>query len=188
MNNPTIIFIHGYTASRHADWYPNIAAELKVRNISYEIPTLLGDKHPHANHWIEKIHKVIEKIRGPIILVGHSLGTRAALLYLERYPTKLHALVLIAAFANRKENAKRKNEHYADFFEKIVDTDAIKSLTSHRIVIHSTDDDSIAFEQGEEIARDLDAKLLTYNNRGHFSDPENYSYIFDVIQNILNMK
>lgn len=178
----TIIFIHGYTASSKTDWYPAIASELKARNIAYEIPTLPGDKHPHANVWIEEIHKVIEKTRGPIILVGHSLGTRAALLYLEKHPIpNLHALVLIAAFNNNIENGKRRDENYKDFFTHEINLKNIQSLTKTRIVMHSTDDDSIAFEQGVEIAKDLDAKLLTYNNRGHFFLPENASHILPIL-------
>ena len=185
-----IIFIHGYTASPAADWYPNIVPELATKNIDYAIPALSGGDRPHAADWIQEIHKEVEKVKGPVILVGHSLGTRAALLYLEKHPIpNLHALILIAAFNNSLDNAARnEGQAYPDFFTHKVDTQKIQALTKTRIVMHSMDDDSIPYAQGREIANDLHASLLTYRDRGHFYEPENYTYVFDVLQNILNMK
>lgn len=183
-----IIFIHGYTASKEADWYPNISRELETLKISYAIPSLPGGEHPHTDEWLAAIHKEVTASKEPIILVGHSLGARAALLYLEKYPSNIRGLVLIAAFANSLENAKRKDEAIPDFFRHIIDTEKIKSLTDTRIVMHSMDDDSIPYRQGQEIARDIDAHLLTYRDRGHFFEPENYTYVLDVLKNILNIK
>ena len=184
-----IIFIHGYTSSPSADWYPNIAPELAAKNIEYAIPSLSGGNQPHAANWIQEIHAEVEKAHGPIILVGHSLGSRAALLYLEKYPIpNLHALILVGAFNNDLENAKRRDEHYADFFTNKVDTKKIQALTKTRIIMHSMDDDSIPYQQARDMTRVLNATLLTYRDRGHFTDPESATYIFDVLQNILNMK
>lgn len=184
-----IIFIHGYTASPAADWYPNIVPELAAKNIDYAIPTLSGGDKPHAADWINEIHAEVEKVQGPVILVGHSLGSRAALLYLEKYPIiNLHALILVGTFNNNLENAKRRDEHYADFFAHTIDTQKIQALTKTRIIMHSMDDESIPYQQARDMTRDLNATLLTYRDRGHFSDPENYTYVFDVIQNILNMR
>ncbi len=184
-----IIFIHGYTSSPNADWYPNIVPELAAKNIEYAIPTLSGGDTPHADDWIQEVHAEVEKVQGPVILIGHSLGTRAALLYLEKHPMpNLYALILVATFNNSLENAKRKDEQYADFFTHEIDIKKIQSLTKTRIIMHSMDDESIPYQQARDMTRDLNATLLTYRDRGHFSDPENYSYILDVIQNIVNMK
>lgn len=185
-----IIFIHGYTSSSTSDWYPNIAAELATKNISYAIPNLSGGKQPHANDWIQEIHKEIEQSKDSIVLVGHNLGSRAALLYLEKHPIpNLHALILIATFNNTLENSTRnKSEAYPDFFVHKVDTQKIQALTKTRIIMHSMDDESIPYQQARDMTRDLNATLLTYRDRGHFTEPENYTYVFDVIQNILNMK
>lgn len=182
-----IIFVHGYTASHTADWYPQISKELDTLEIPYTIPDLPGGKTPHADAWVEMIHKEVIKSREPIIMVAHSLGTRAALLYLEKYSdTHLHALILVAPLANRLENADRRNgEAYPDFFIHKIDLGKIKLLAPIRIVMHSMDDASVPYEQGRELSRDLDASLLTYRDRGHFSEPENYEYTLDVIRNLM---
>lgn len=181
-----IIFIHGYTASSKADWYPTIAEQLDKLSIPYAVPDLPGDRNPHADRWLPVIHREFIKSREPVILVGHSLGTRAALLYLEKYPVHVHGLILIAPLANRLENADRRDgEAYPDFFLHKVDMEKIKARAPIRIVMHSTDDDSIPYEQGVELAGDLDAKLMTYHDRGHFFARENHAYVLEVLQNVL---
>ena len=183
MSDFKIIFIHGWTASHLADWYPNIVPELDKLGIDYAIPDLPGGEYPHAKDWLNKIHEVISKTDKPIILVGHSLGSRTALLYLEKYHPKVEKVFLVAAFANKIENADRHDgETYPDFFEHKIDIEKIKPLVGKFIVMHSKDDDSIPYEQGVEIAHDLNAELLTYEGRFHFSEPENAPIIFEELR------
>lgn len=173
MSSFKIIFIHGYTASSKADWYPTISPKLKKLGIDFAIPDLPGGDYPHAIEWLEKIHKEVLKTRKSLVLVGHSLGSRAVLLYLEKYKLQVEKVFLIAAFANRIENAKRnEGKAYPDFFTHKIELEKIKPLVGRFIVIHSTDDDSIPYEQGVEIAKDLEARLITYKGRGHFYDPD----------------
>lgn len=182
MNNYRIVFVHGYTASASENWYPNISRELTKLGVDFEIPNLPGGEHPHAEMWLGKLHKVISKSDKPLVLVGHSLGTRTILLYLERYKPRVEVVLLIAAFANRLENAQKfDRDAYPDFFEHLVDIEAIKPLAKTWIVMHSKDD-GLDYEQGVEIAEELGAKLVTYEDRDHFSDPENSTEILRVLK------
>lgn len=177
-----IIFVHGYTASSHDNWYPGIASELTKLGVDFAIPDLPGGEFPHALEWLKTIHKAVLETNKPLIFVGHSLGTRAILLYLEKYRPKVEAVFLIAAFANRLENARKYDgDGYPDLFVHKVDIGRIKSLVKKFVVIHSKDD-SLDYEQGVEIAKDLGAKLITLEDRGHFSDPENAPIILKIIR------
>jgi len=173
-----IIFVHGYTASHLADWYPNIAKRLDELGIDYVVPDLPGDKHPHAQDWLYIIDREVKASIKPVVLVGHSLGTRTVLLYLDKYRLPVKTVFLIAAFANRTENAQRRGGNaYPDFFDYKLDTKAIRKLAEKFVVMHSTDDDSIDYAQGKEIAEQLGAKLVTFAGRKHMSAPENAPYI-----------
>src|SRR3990172_8384565 len=168
-----IMFVHGYTASSHENWYPNISKELTKLGVDFVVPDLPGGDYPHASEWLEKMHEVISKVDEPLVLVGHSLGTRAILLYLEKYQPKVKVVFLVATFANRLENATKYDEGaYSDFFVHKVDIGKIKPLVGKFVVMHSKDDE-LDYEQAEEISNQLGAKLITYKDRGHFSDPEN---------------
>lgn len=184
-----IIFVHGYTASHLADWYPNISKKLDVLGVDYAIPDLPGGEHPHAKEWLETLHKEILKTTKPLVLVGHSLGTRAVLLYLEKYQPHVEAVFLVSAFANRLENGHRHNgESYPDFFDHVLNLERTKSQVGKFVVLHATDDTSeeptsgIDYQQGVEIAGELGATLYSPKKRGHFDGPENADYILDVLR------
>jgi predicted alpha/beta hydrolase family esterase len=188
-----IIFVHGYTASSNADWYPNISEELNKSGIDYSIPDLPGGELPHASEWLEKLHEIITKSDKPLVLVGHSLGTRAVLLYLEKYKIRVEKVFLISAFANKTENAHRNDgETYPDFFNHKIDLETIKSLVKKFIILHSKEDSDkppisgIDYEQGVELAKDLNAELITFEGRKHFSNPDNAPYILEVLKKELD--
>ncbi len=146
-----------------------------------------GGRNPHAKEWLEIVENEVERSDKPVVLVGHSLGTRTALLYLDKYKKPVKAVFLIAAFANWVENGKRRDgEAYPDFFEYKVDIESIKKLCEKFVVIHSVDDDSIDYEQGKEIADELGAKLVTLNGRKHMSNPDNAPYILKELREDLN--
>lgn len=183
MTNFRIIFIHGYTGSSRVDWYPNISKELTKLDIDYAIPDLPGGLHPHAEEWLEVLHKEIVKSNKPLVLVGHSLGTRTVLLYLEKYLPKVVKVFLIAAFANRVENSERKA--MKDFFTHKIDLIKIISLVGKFIVTHSKDDTEIDYAQGVEIAKDLGAKFISTQGRNHFDLPFNTPFILRQIRDEL---
>ena len=181
-----IIFVHGYTASSQVNWYPDISKELDVLGVDYSVPDLPGEEYPHSKDWLEIIYNEVNSTDKPVILVGHSLGTRAILLYLDKFEKKADAVILIATFNNDWEKHRvRRDEHYSDFFEYPIDTKKVKKLANQFIVMHSKDDPDLDYQGGVEIANDLDAKLLTYDGRNHFSEPENYTYILEVIKSVL---
>lgn len=185
-NDFKIFFIHGYTASSKTDWYPQIAEELKKLNIDFEIPDLPGGEHPHAKDWLKKLHDSVKKTDKPIVLVGHSLGTRTALLFLEKYEMPVKAVFLVAAFSNSLENATAfPDEDYPDFFTHQIDINKVKALSEKFVILHSKDD-PLPFEQGVEISKELGGKLIAYENKGHFSGPENSNEILRIIRQELN--
>ncbi len=171
-----VIFIHGYnslpTSPKKRKWQI-IAKTLTDLGVDYSIPALPGGENPHSQEWLEIVDREVKNSDKPVVLVGHSLGTRTALLYLDKYNQKVDAVILIAAFNNDyRENRKRKNENYSDFFDYALDIEKIKKLANKFLVLHSKDDDSIPYEQGVQIASELDAELITYEDKGHFSGEE----------------
>lgn len=182
--NKKIIFVHGYTASSQADWYPAIKPELDRSGIDYSIPDLPGGESPHGADWVEIIRKEVELSSKPIVLVGHSLGTRAVLLYLDKYQKKVDTVILIAPLNNNVVNAKRRGgKAYPDFFEYKINLQKVKKLAKNFIILHSKDDSSLNYEKhGVSLTRELGAKLITFKERDHFSNPEDTPYVLKVLR------
>jgi len=186
MSDFKIIFVHGYTSSSHQNWYPPLTEKLRELGVDYVVPDMPGDRQPHSKEWLEIIHAEVVKADKPVVLVGHSLGTRAVLLYLDQYKHPAEAVILVAPFANWVSNADRRSgTAYPDFFEYAVDIAAIRQLSPVFVVIHSIDDDHIDYGQGVEIAEQLGARLITEHDRKHMSNPNNTETILNVLRETL---
>lgn len=186
-----VIIIHGYTSSPKRKKYQIIFQELSALGVDYSIPALPGGKHPRSQEWLEIIDKKVKSSQKPVVLVGQSLGTRAVLLYLDKFGQKVDTVILVATFNNNiEENRKRRDGNYADFFDYPVDIEKVKKLANKFIVVHSKDDDSIDYKQGVEISNELGAELITYDNMGHFSGEEraeeNAKVFLKIIKSVLN--
>lgn len=187
MTDFKLIFVHGYTASSKADWYPRLTKMLDKLDVDYAVPDLPGNKQPHSREWLEIIDREVEKSDCPVVLIGHSLGSRAVLLYLDQFKHPVKAVFLIAAFANWVENAARRGgSAYPDFFEHVLDIPAIKRLSQSFTVLHSLDDESIKYEQGKAIADDLGAKFVTVNDRGHLYKSSNAELVLKTLRDELH--
>ena len=184
--NKKIIFIHGYEASSKVNFYPEISKMLEAEGIEYSVPDLPGGKNPKAEEWLAIIDQEVKRSDKPVVLVGHSLGTRAIQLFLDKHePKNVDTVLMIAAFNNDCEkNRLVKDEHFENFWQYPVDIEKVKRSASHFIVMHSKDDHSIPYAQGVEISEALNAKLLTYQDRGHFNHPSNAEEIYKVIVTI----
>ena len=181
-----VIFVHGYTASSKVNWYPNISKELDKLGVDYSIPDFPGGEHPKNKDWLEIIDREVKATDKPIVLVGHSLGTRAILLHLEKTQQKVDTAILIAPPGNKSEKWKKYSEGgVADFFEYNINLEKLTELVHTFIVVHSRDDSSVPYEEGVDIANALNAKLITYEDRDHMSAPENATYVLEVLKTVL---
>jgi predicted alpha/beta hydrolase family esterase len=168
-----IILIHGYTSSPNRKKYKIIASELQELGVDYAIPKLPGGLYPQSSEWLKIIDNEVKLTNKPVVLVGHSLGTRAVLLYLDKFDQKVDTVILFSAFNNDITNREDAGGNFVDFFEYKLDIEKIKKLANKFIVVHSKDDNSIPYTQGVEISKDLGAKLITYDDKGHFSGEQN---------------
>jgi len=178
-----VIIVHGYTSSPENEKYQIISKELSRLGIDHSIPAMPGEEYPRSKNWLKIIDEEVNSTNDPVVLVGHSLGTRAVLLYLDKYQQKVDTVILIAPFNNNfKKNRKRKNQHYQDFFDYSLDMEEVKKLSDKFIVVHSKDDKSIKYNQGVEISRELKAEFIMHRDADHFSGKNNAEYFLKFIK------
>lgn len=191
MSEFRIIFVHGYTASSKLDWYPDISPLLDKLGIDYVIPDLPGGRKPLAQEWVKIVRQKVDNTDKPVILVGHSLGTRAVLLYLDQYGEDrwFEKVILIAPLSNEVKNAqRRKGEAYPDFFEYKIDLEKAKMKVGKFVVVHSKNDHSLDYdEHGVALSEELGAKLIAFEDRDHFSQPESAAYILKILKDELGV-
>jgi predicted alpha/beta hydrolase family esterase len=167
----TIIDIPGYNHNSESMWHPDFRTyiiESGNKAITLDLP---GGKYPVFTEWYPIIEQAVAEATNPVILVGHSLGTRAVLLFLEQTQNSVQGVVLIAPFDNSLSNSSFRNGNYANFFEHLVDIDKVKSKIKGNIkVIGSDDDANIPYIQASNIAADLSAEFISIPDSSHFLD------------------
>ncbi len=122
-----VLFIHGFTGSSH-DW-ENIIRHLP-ENFNYYAIDLIGHgnsdspnikKLYYADSLINQLKEFTSRvINDKFILVGYSMGGRAALSYSVKYPETIEGLILESSTAGIKdENGRqeriKKDEEIADY-------------------------------------------------------------------------
>ena len=169
----SIIDIPGYTHTAESGWHPDFRHYLSQAGHSVETLNLPGGKYPVLDEWYPIILDNIQKAQSPVVLVGHSLGTRAVLATLEMAQVSVYTAILIAPFDNNVENARFRNGNYANFFNRSLSIETIKqAIQSKPLVIGSIDDQNIPYHQAQNLAQDLGAKLISLDQTGHFLDPK----------------
>ena len=167
----TIIDIPGYNHNSQSMWHPDFRKYIIESGNEVTTLNLPGGKYPVFTEWYPIIEQAVAEAKNPVILVGHSLGTRAVLLFLEQTQHSVQDVVLIAPFDNSLSNASFRNGNYANFFEYLIDINKVKSKIKGQIkVIGSEDDANIPYIQAQNISRDLQGELITIPNSGHFLD------------------
>lgn len=118
----TVLFLHGFTGSAE-DWFQII--EQLPDDFNYAALDLIGhgksDKPVNPDYYttdsiIDQIKFVKDKISpaNPIILIGYSMGGRAALSFAAAYPKEIKGLVLESASAGIKNETERKKRYEDD--------------------------------------------------------------------------
>lgn len=179
----TFIDIHGYMSGPNHIWHPHLRRLIIRAGHQIVAPQLPGDEHPHNQKWLPIINECVQKAgESEITLIGHSLGTRAILLYLDQFDVQVSRIVLVGPFDNSLDNASFRDGAYANFFDYPVDLEHVKSRVDTITVIGSEDDSRIPFAQAETIARDLDGELHAVPNSDHFLRGTWADVIWELIQ------
>jgi predicted alpha/beta hydrolase family esterase len=172
MKNIVVYIIHGYTSSSKAEWFPWLKKKLMDIGTNVIVFDMPNPDSPIAQEWIEHLNKWIKTIDENTYFICHSLGCVTLLRFLElqHVDTKVGGIILASGFI--KENPKYPN---LDPFVK-VDIDLLKiiKMTKNRCVLSSPNDNYVPYEYSCELAKAIDAKLITIENGGHFIAQEGF--------------
>lgn len=161
-----VFMIHGFEGSPNGGWRPWLMAELEKQDIYACALPMPTPNNPKWREWVEEIARHVDgNKRDRIYLVGHSLGVPAILRFLENTSAKNVVGAVLVSGPIYKTSKKK----VANFLTKPWDFKKIKSKAKHFVVIHGDDDRMVSFEQGEFLAKQLDARLIAIKKGGHLN-------------------
>lgn len=168
-------------------WYPIVRQKLEAEGHEVIMPQLPGRELPIAEQWLDELKSTLPAHTSDLHVVGHSLGTRAALILLEQTKIQIASLMLIGAMANTVDDHQSR-DGIKTFFTKKIDNEQIKKQAGNITLLHGTDDDKVEYSQGQSLARELEANLITATGHKHFLGEDGAEVIFSQITEQLSAK
>lgn len=154
--------IHG-TSTRDDDWFPWLekAARPSITVDRLAMPEAFA---PHLETWQRFLDQQLPTEPG-LTLVAHSLGCVTAIKFVQRHPELRDVnLVLVAPFDRPLKGSPSLDE----FVKDPVDYQQVAPRLHKAVVITAKNDWIAPFENAEQIAHGLGAKLIVNLMGGHY--------------------
>lgn len=161
-----VFLIHGFGGTPNGGWRPWLMGELAQNGVYACALTMPNPKNPVPAAWVDEIRRHVESsARDEIYLVGHSLGVPAILRFIESSKAKnIRGMVLVAGPAFKTNKSK-----VSHFLNQTFKFEYILKNVRHITIIHGEDDRSVSVEQGEFLAKELQARFIRIKKGGHLN-------------------
>ncbi len=189
------ILIHGFEGHGGNHWFPWLKGELEKRGIEVKTPTLSTSAHPTVESWLEELLPLVKDFGPNDIIVGHSLGSNAALQLLQAVKRNIGHFFLVASAIGRPRSGdhwKKLRREWTgsdidaleQFWKKKINYTSVGKYASSVTLIRSKDDDVIPKDTHEDLPDSF--KQEEWDGHGHFSSKEPLPLLFGRIRGVIS--
>lgn len=168
-----VLICHAYNTLPSENWYKWLENILRERGYDAKVIEFPNPSAPSEKEWVESIKSAHS--RNTLILVGHSLGCRAILAYINQYNVQVAHVILVGCpmFWEGIIETRPPLKAYVDGMQKL-DFEKIKKLVGHLDVFHDTTDHILPIENAEYVKEMLGDKVTLHisSSNDHFDIPE----------------
>jgi predicted alpha/beta hydrolase family esterase len=179
-----VYIIHGYKGVPNGGWRPWLMGELNKKDIFACVLEMPTPNTPVKREWVKTIRDIVKEQTSEVYLVGHSLGVRAILSYLETVDSPIAGAVLVSG----RYYSASDNPSLSSFYEEPIDISKIKSLSKNFVVIHGDNDPHTPLSDAERFAKEIDAEFIVIADGKHLSGHDGFDKfpeVRDVLLKIL---
>ncbi|RMD45607.1 alpha/beta fold hydrolase [Candidatus Pacearchaeota archaeon] len=191
--NKKAIIIHGWEGSPEEPMIFWLKTKLEKNNFEVIAPQMPNPEEPTINEWIQKIKEISSSPDENTYFIGHSIGCQAILRYLETIENKkIKAAVFIAPWIKlNEEKIKEEGEDVLEtakpWIETPINFEKIKSVLENITCIFSSNDYYVPLEENKEIfEKNLGAKIIIEENKGHFTKDDRVTENQTALKEILS--
>ena len=134
------------------------------------------------SEWFEVLKDYEQDIDGNTIIVAHSLGGVFALRLLEKLKHPVRAVFLVGTPIGVKPIANYDRDSAFSGFD--FDWSTIKTNAGHFSIYHSDNDPYVSLGNGEQLAKELEVKLIFIPDAGHFNKKAGYTSFPDLLEKV----
>jgi predicted alpha/beta hydrolase family esterase len=170
MTKQKVIMVHGWGGNNEDGWFLPLKEELEKEKMIVINPNMPDSPNPKINSWINELKKVSGNIEKNTYFIGHSIGCQTIIRFLEKSDNKIGGAILIAAWFNLTDetwNEKYTREIAKPWIETPIDFNKVKNNCKRILVILSKDDPYVLVNNADIFKKELNAKIVLIENRGH---------------------
>jgi len=169
-----VIIIHGTYGHPGENWFPWLKSELEKEEYSVFVPKFSTPENQSLEKWNKEFAKYRKYLNQDAVVVGHSLGAPFLLNVLETLDKPIKAAFFVSGNTGLLGNPQfdKLNKSFVD---RTFDWKKIKKNCPKFFVFHSNNDPYVPLKKAEELAKNLNVKLILVKNAGHFNEKAGYT-------------
>lgn len=186
-NKSNVYILHGYTASSQAEWFPWLKNKLIEVGATVTVFDMPNPNAPVPEEWDAYLSNTIVECDENTFFVGHSLGCIALLRYLEKQAVtaKIGGIILVSGFLKPVPTLPMLDS----FLRQELKILQLVEMIKQRLVISSPKDWIVDYQYSCELAKQMEARLITVENGGHFIAQEGFTefpLVYDELCKMIN--
>ena|SRR5579872_7368234 len=186
----TIVIIHGTYGNHQGNWFPWLAAQLRLLGHVVEIPQFPTPKKQSLKSWKNVFNRQFKTVQPDMVLVGHSLGAGFILNLLEQSSHPVLATFFVCGFIGKIGLAAFDvlNE---SFVCREFDWDKIRRNMGKAHLLGSDNDPYVSLAKLEELANKLQIPFTLIAGGEHLNTESGYTefpLLLEQMQNTLEDK
>lgn len=189
------LLIHGFEGNGNGHWFLWLKKKLEERGIKVYNPTISTANHPTVESWLKELTPIVKDFGPDDIVVGHSLGSNAALQLAEKLNKNIGNFFLLASAIGRPrskefwseiENSSSKSDIISlrKFWESKIDYKKIAITATSVTIIRSADDSLIPKDAHENLPSAFAQE--EWEGYGHFTDSAEIPKLWERIEKIIS--
>jgi hypothetical protein len=172
-----VFIIHGWGGHPDYHWQPWLKQELERKGFSVITPQMPDTGHPKVDAWVSFLAKTVGKPDNDTYFIGHSMGCKAILLYLQSINVQVGGAVLVAGFWSSIQEEKMKIEEnrlvLGPWLAAPVDAAKARRNAKSIVGIFSDNDQWIPLDTAQVYKAELGARIVIEKGKGHFGSRDN---------------
>lgn len=188
-----VYLIHGWGGHPDEHWMPWLRRELENNGFKVYVPQMPDTNKPKINAWVSKLAEIAGNPNDDTYFVGHSLGCKAILRYLETLSEniKIGGVIFVAPWIklDRKtieEEGKDSTKITKLLQETPIDLKRVKMRSKKFFAVFSDDDHYVPLSQADLFSKKLDAEIAIEKGKGHFTADDGVTELQVVLSELLN--
>lgn len=170
-----IFIIHRWDGKPKSDWYPWLKRELETKGLEVFIPEMPNTEEPKIKEWIDHLSNILKNPDDNTYFIGHSIGCQTIMRYLAtQNNVRVGGALFIAGwfYLDNLENEAVK-EIARPWLDEPINLAMVRSsLKNLTVVLSENDPYNRVKENGEKFAKELNAKIVVLQSKGHFTEDD----------------